>query len=65
MTDDYSSLVVAQLLYLQSEDSKKPINMYINSPGIAYWGYLGGIYDYNEVFRGKLSILMMSWGDED
>jgi len=31
--DHMSSLVVAQLLFLQSEDSNKPINMYINSPG--------------------------------
>jgi len=32
--DDYiSSLVVAQLLFLQSESAKKPIHMYINSPG--------------------------------
>jgi len=28
-----SSLVVAQLLFLQSESSKKPVHMYINSPG--------------------------------
>ena len=27
------SLVVAQLLFLQSESAKKPIHMYINSPG--------------------------------
>jgi len=32
--DDYvSSIVVAQLLFLQSESAKKPIHMYINSPG--------------------------------
>jgi len=32
--DDYiSSLIVAQLLFLQSESAKKPIHMYINSPG--------------------------------
>merc|ERR1719195_838602 len=32
--DDYiSSLIVAQLLFLQSESVKKPIHMYINSPG--------------------------------
>ena len=31
--DMISSLVVAQLLFLQSESSKKPIHMYINSPG--------------------------------
>lgn len=32
--DDYiSSLIIAQLLFLESEDSKKDIYMYINSPG--------------------------------
>jgi ATP-dependent Clp protease protease subunit len=31
--DDVSSLVIAQLLYLQSEDASKDINIYINSPG--------------------------------
>lgn len=31
--DDLSSLVVAQLLFLQSEHASKPIHMYINSPG--------------------------------
>ncbi|KAF4525994.1 hypothetical protein B566_EDAN000786 [Ephemera danica] len=31
--DDLSSLVIAQLLFLQSESSKKPVHMYINSPG--------------------------------
>ena len=31
--DEMSSLVVAQLLFLQSESAKKPIHMYINSPG--------------------------------
>lgn len=33
INDDISSLVVAQLLFLQSEHSTKPIHMYINSPG--------------------------------
>lgn len=33
INDDLSSLVVAQLLFLQSESAKKPIHMYINSPG--------------------------------
>lgn len=31
--DDMANLVVAQLLYLDSADSKKDITMYINSPG--------------------------------
>ncbi|XP_055849215.1 ATP-dependent Clp protease proteolytic subunit [Episyrphus balteatus] len=31
--DGVSSLIVAQLLFLQSEDLNKPIHLYINSPG--------------------------------
>lgn len=31
--DNVANLVIAQLLFLQSEDPKKEINMYINSPG--------------------------------
>jgi ATP-dependent Clp protease protease subunit len=31
--DNVASLVVAQLLFLESEDSDKDINIYINSPG--------------------------------
>ncbi|XP_005095045.1 ATP-dependent Clp protease proteolytic subunit, mitochondrial [Aplysia californica] len=42
--DEMSSLVVAQLLFLQSESSKKPIHMYINSPGGSVTAGLG-IYD--------------------
>jgi len=33
INDDVASLIVAQLLFLQSESNKKPIHMYINSPG--------------------------------
>lgn len=33
INDDLASLIIAQLLFLQSESSKKPIHMYINSPG--------------------------------
>jgi ATP-dependent Clp protease protease subunit len=33
ITDDVANAVVAQLLFLQSEDSKAPVNIYINSPG--------------------------------
>ena len=31
--DDVSNLVIAQMLFLQSEDADKDINLYINSPG--------------------------------
>jgi ATP-dependent Clp protease protease subunit len=33
VTDEVSSLIVAQLLFLQAEDSSKEIHFYINSPG--------------------------------
>lgn len=33
VSDATASLVVAQLLFLESEDSNKDINLYINSPG--------------------------------
>lgn len=38
INDEYSSLIVAQLLYLQSEDPKMPVHMYINSPGWIFSG---------------------------
>ncbi|XP_011560500.1 ATP-dependent Clp protease proteolytic subunit [Plutella xylostella] len=44
INDDISSLVVAQLLFLQSESSKKPVHLYINSPGGNVTSGLG-IYD--------------------
>lgn len=31
--DDVANIIIAQLLFLQSEDSKKDISLYINSPG--------------------------------
>ena len=31
--DSDSTLIVAQLLFLEAEDSTKPIHLYINSPG--------------------------------
>ena len=41
ISDEYSSLIVAQLLYLQSEDPKMPVHMYINSPGGLFDVYMG------------------------
>jgi ATP-dependent Clp protease protease subunit len=34
INDNVASLVTAQLLFLESEDPKKEINLYINSPGL-------------------------------
>ena len=33
VTDDSANSIVAQLLFLQAQDAKKEISMYINSPG--------------------------------
>ncbi|KAG5887230.1 hypothetical protein JTB14_031966 [Gonioctena quinquepunctata] len=44
INDVTSSLVIAQLLFLQSESSTRPIHMYINSPGGVITSGLG-IYD--------------------
>jgi ATP-dependent Clp protease protease subunit len=33
INDDISNLVIAQLLFLQAEDAKKDISIYVNSPG--------------------------------
>src|SRR5210317_1643819 len=33
ITDEFANLIIAQLLFLQSEDAEKDISLYINSPG--------------------------------
>lgn len=44
INDQVANIVQAQLLFLNSSDAKKPIKLYINSPGgSVYAGY--GIYD--------------------
>ncbi|CAH8455501.1 unnamed protein product [Dicrocoelium dendriticum] len=50
INDDLSSLVIAQLLYLQSEDKKLPIHLYINSPGGVVTAGLA-IYDTMQYIR--------------
>jgi len=49
--DDFvSGLIVAQLLFLQSESKKNPIHMYINSPGGAVTAGLA-IYDTMQLIQ--------------
>ncbi|XP_053958017.1 ATP-dependent Clp protease proteolytic subunit [Anastrepha ludens] len=52
--DDLSSLVVAQLLFLQSENFNKPIHMYINSPGGVVTAGLA-IYDTMQYVKPPIS----------
>ncbi|GHO50096.1 ATP-dependent Clp protease proteolytic subunit [Ktedonospora formicarum] len=52
--DNLAGLVVAQLLYLAAEDSKREINMYINCPGGSVNAGLG-IYDTMRVLPCPIS----------
>ncbi|KAL3869956.1 hypothetical protein ACJMK2_042576 [Sinanodonta woodiana] len=54
ITDDLSSIVVAQLLFLQSESNNKPVHMYINSPGGSVTAGLG-IYDTMQYVQPPIS----------
>ena len=54
--DSVANLVIAQLLYLQSEDPEKDISVYINSPGGVVSAGLA-IYDTMQFIRPKVSTL--------
>jgi len=55
--DDYvANLIIAQMLYLESEDPEKDIHFYVNSPG----GYVTSglaIYDTMQYVRPKVSTI--------
>lgn len=46
ISDDTAHVVVAQLLFLESENPSKPINMYLNSPGGAVTAGIIESYTY-------------------
>ena len=56
INDNVASLVTAQLLFLESEDPKKEINLYINSPGWLVTAGLG-IYDTIQYIKPDVSTL--------
>jgi len=56
ITDQVANLVVAELLYLSSEDSEAPIQMYINSPGGQVYAGLA-IYDTMQMISNPISTL--------
>ena len=56
INDNVASLVTAQLLFLESEDPKKEINLYINSPGGLVTAGLG-IYDTMQYVKPDVSTL--------
>ena len=56
INDSVASLVTAQLLFLESEDPKKEISLYINSPGGLVTAGLG-IYDTIQYIKPDVSTL--------
>ena len=56
--DDIANLVIAQMLFLESEDPDKDIHLYINSPGGIVTSGLA-IYDTMQYVRPKVSTLCM------
>jgi len=56
VNDNVSTLVTAQLLYLESENPKKEISFYINSPGGLVTSGLG-IYDTMQYIKPPVSTL--------
>lgn len=58
--DDMANLIVAQLLYLESVDQEKPINMYINSPGGSVSAGMA-IYDTMQYIKPKVGTICIGF----
>ena len=54
--DDVANLVIAQLLFLESEDPDKDINLYVNSPGGVLQAGLA-IYDTMQLVRPSVATI--------
>jgi len=58
ISDQSANLIVAQLLFLSSEDPEAPISMYINSPGGQVYAGLA-IYDTMQMIPNTIRTLAM------
>ncbi|KAJ1852970.1 hypothetical protein LPJ76_005092 [Coemansia sp. RSA 638] len=56
VNDSQSSLIIAQLLFLEAEDPDKPVSMYINSPGGSVTSGMA-IYDTMQYVQCPISTL--------
>jgi ATP-dependent Clp protease protease subunit len=56
--DNVANIVIAQLLFLQAEDPKKDIYLYINSPGGSVYAGLG-IYDTIQYLTAPVNTMCM------
>ncbi|MBW2618964.1 MAG: ATP-dependent Clp endopeptidase proteolytic subunit ClpP [Deltaproteobacteria bacterium] len=58
ISDEMANLIIAQMLYLESEDQEKEINFYINSPGGVVTAGLA-IYDTMQYLKPPVSTLCL------
>jgi len=58
VTDEIANVIIAQMLFLESEDPDKDIHFYINSPGGLVTAGLA-IYDTMQYIKPKVSTLCM------
>ena len=56
--DDVANVVIAQMLFLESEDPDKDVNLYINSPGGSVTAGLA-IYDTMQYVKPQVSTICM------
>ncbi|MHB2026249.1 MAG: ATP-dependent Clp protease proteolytic subunit [Elusimicrobiota bacterium] len=57
-TTDSANVLIAQLLYLDSDDNKKDINLYINSPGGMVTAGLA-VYDTMQFIKSPITTICM------
>ncbi|GAG02603.1 unnamed protein product, partial [marine sediment metagenome] len=58
VTTDSANMIIAQLLYLESEDNDKEINLYINSPGGMVSAGLA-VYDTMQFIKAPIATICM------
>src|SRR5690606_31391278 len=58
VTDEVANLVIAQMLFLESEDPEKDIHFYVNAPGGSVSAGLA-IYDTMQYIRPPVSTLCL------
>jgi ATP-dependent Clp protease protease subunit len=58
ISDDVANVIIAQLLFLEAENSEKDINIYINCPGGSVYAGLA-IYDTMQFLNAPVSTICM------
>ena len=61
VNDDVANFVMAQLLYLEGQDAKKPIWLYINSPGGSVTAGMA-IYDTMQFIQPEVGTICIGLG---